>query len=247
MLILVSWSLKGCKVTIWKQNWGMLNWAWASQVALVTNMPVSAGEERDVGLIPGSGGSEEGMATHSSILAWRIPWMQDPGGLQSIGSQRVGHNWNDFNQFSSVAQLCPTLWPHGSQHTRLPCSQTPRACSYSCPSCQWCHPTISSSVVPFSSRLRSFPASGSFPDSVLYIRWPKYCIRSFPDSVIQFFTSGGPSIAVSASASILPMNIQDWFPLGLTGFISLQSRGRSRVFSNTTVQKHQLFGTQLSL
>ena len=118
--------------------------------------------------------------------------------------------------------------------------------AHSGPSCQWCHPTISSSVVPFSSHLLSFPASGSFPDSVLYVRWPKYCIRSFPDSVIWFFTSGGPSIAVSASASGLPMNIQDWFPLGLTGFISLQSRGCSRVFSNTTVQKHQFFGPQLS-
>ena len=116
-----------------------------------------------------------------------------------------------------------------NSHTRLPCSSpTRRACSNSCPSSQWCHPTISSSVVPFSSRLQSFPASGSFPMS-------------------QFFTSGDWSIGVSASASILPMNIQDWFPLGLTGWISLQSRELSRVFSNTTVQKHQFFGAQLSL
>ena len=96
-------------------------------------------------------------------------------------------------------------------------------CSNSCPLSWWCHPTILSSVIPFSSCLQSFPASGSFPMS-------------------QFFTSGGQSIGVSASASVLPMNIQDWFPLGLTGLVSLQSKGLSRVFSNTTVQKHQFFG-----
>ena len=114
-------------------------------------------------------------------------------------------------------------------HTRLPClSPIPRGYSNSCPLSWWCHPTISSFVVPFSSRLQSFPASGSFQMS-------------------QFFVSGGQSIKVSASASVLPMNIRDWFLLGWTGWISLQSRGLSRVFSNTTVQKHQFFGTQLSL
>ena len=100
--------------------------------------------------------------------------------------------------------------------------------SNSCPLSQWCHPTISSSVTSFSSRLQSFPASGSFP-------------------VSQFFASGGQSIGVSASASVLPMNIQDWFPLGWTCWISLQSNGLSRVFSNTTVQKHQFLGAQLSV
>ena len=100
--------------------------------------------------------------------------------------------------------------------------------SNSCPSSRWRHPTISSSVVPFSSCLQSFPASGSLPMS-------------------HFFTSGGQSIGASASASVLPMNIRDWFPLGLTGLISLQSKGLSRVFSNTTVQMHQFFGAQLSL
>ena len=121
------------------------------------------------------------------------------------------------------------LWPHGLQHTRPPCpSPTPRAYSNSCPSSQWCHPTISSSVVPVSSCLQAFPASGSFPMSHL-------------------FTSGSQSIGLSASLSVLPMNIQDWFPLGWTGWISLQSKGLSRVFSNTTVQKSQFFGTQLSL
>ena len=131
-------------------------------------------------------------------------------------------------QFSSVAQSCPTLWPHGLQHARPPCpSPTPRVYSNSCPLSWWYHPTISSSVVPFSSHLQSFPTSRSFQMS-------------------QFFTSGGQSIRVSASASVLPMNIQDWFPLGWTGWISLQSKGLSSIFSNTTVQKDQFFA-QLSL
>ena len=136
---------------------------------------------------------------------------------------------NPLNQFSSVVQSCATLRPHGLQHARPPCpSPAPRVYSNSCPLSQCCHPTISSAVVPFSSHLRFFPASGSFLMS-------------------QFFASGGQSIGVSASASVLPMNIQDWFPLGWTSWISLQPKGLSRVFSNTTVQKHQLFGTQLSL
>ena len=118
-----------------------------------------------------------------------------------------------------------SLRPHELQHARLPCpSPTPTACSNSCPSSWWCHPTISSSVVPFSSYLQYVPASGSF-------------------QINQFFTSSGQSIGVSASASLLTMNIQDWFPLGLTGWISLQSKGFSRVFSITTVQKHQFFGS----
>ena len=135
-------------------------------------------------------------------------------------------------QFSSVAES--SLWPDGLQHTRFPClSLTFGAYSNSRPSCQWCHTTISSSVIPFSSHLQSFPASGSFP-------------------VSQFFTTGGQSTGVSASASVLPVNIQDWFPLELIGWISLLSKWLSRVFSNTTVQKHQFFGTpffivQLSL
>ena len=136
-------------------------------------------------------------------------------------------------QFSSVRFSCSvmsdSLQPHGLQHSRLPCpSPTPKACSNSSPLSWWCHPTISSSVIPFSSCLQSFPASGSFPRS-------------------QFFTSGGQSIGVSALASVLPMNIQDWFPLGWTGLISLQSKELSRVFSNTTVQKHQVFGPKRSL
>ena len=128
----------------------------------------------------------------------------------------------------SCSVMSASWWPHGLQHTRLPYpSPSPGACSNSCSSSQWCHPTISSSVVPFSSCLQSFPASGSFLMS-------------------QFFASGGQSIGVSASAVLL-VNIQDWFPLGLTSWISLQSRGCSRFFSNTTVQKHQFFDAQLSL
>ena len=119
-----------------------------------------------------------------------------------------------------------SLQPHGLQHTASPCpSPTLRVYSNLCPLSWWCHPAISSSVVPFSSCPLSFPASWSFQMS-------------------QFFTSGGQSIGVSASASVLPMNIQDWFPLGWTGWISLQSKGLSRVFSNTTVQKQQFFSTQ---
>ena len=125
--------------------------------------------------------------------------------------------------------MSDSLQPHGLQHTRLPCpSPTPRVYSNSCPLNQWCHPTISSSVIPFSSCLQSFPASGTFQMS-------------------QLFASDGQSIGVSALASVLPMNTQDWSPLGWTGWISLQSKGLSRVFSNTTVQKHQSFSTQLSL
>ena len=130
-----------------------------------------------------------------------------------------------------AAQSCPTnsLQAHGLQPTRFPClSPSPRAYSNSCPLSQWCHPTISSSVVPFSSCLLSLLSSGSFPTS-------------------QLFPSGGQSIRASASASAFPVNIQGWYPLGLTGLISLLSKGLSKVFSNITFQKHQFFGTQPSL
>ena len=124
--------------------------------------------------------------------------------------------------------MSDSLRPHGLQHARPPCpSPTPRVYSNSCPLSWGCRPAISSSVIPFASCLQSFPASGS-------------SLRS------QFFATGGQSIRVSASASVLPINIQDGFPLGLTGLIFLQSKRLSRVFSNTTVQKHQFFGTQLS-
>ena len=135
--------------------------------------------------------------------------------------------------FSSIqfshSVVSDSLWPHGPQQARLPCPlPTAGVYSNSCPLSRWCHPNISSSVIPFSSHLQSVPASGSFQMS-------------------QFFASGGQRIGVSASASVLPMNIQDWFPLGWTGWISLQSKGLSRVFSNITVQKHQFFSTQFSL
>ena len=120
----------------------------------------------------------------------------------------------------SHSVVSDSLWPHGLQKARLPCpSPTPRACSNSFLLSLWCHPTISFSVVPFSFCLQSFPASGSFP-------------------VSQLFASGGQSMGASASASVLPMNIQGWFPLGWTVLISLYSKGLARVFSNTTVQKH---------
>ena len=135
-------------------------------------------------------------------------------------------------QFSSVqfshSVMSNSLWPHGLQNTRPPGpSPTLGAYPNSCPLSWWYHSTVSSSVVPFSSCLQYFPASGSF-------------------SMSQFFTSGGQSIGVSTSTSVFPMNIQDWSPLGWTGWISLQSKGLSRVFSNTTVQNHQFFGAQLS-
>ena len=130
---------------------------------------------------------------------------------------------------SLVAKSCLTLQPHGLQHPRLSSpSLSPGVCSDSCQSSQWCHPTISSCVICFSSCLQSFSASGSFPMS-------------------QLFASGGLSIGASASASVLSVNIQGWFPLGLTGFISLQSKGLSRVSSSATVQKHQFLSAQPSL
>ena len=128
----------------------------------------------------------------------------------------------------SCSVVSDSLWPHELQHARPPCpSPTPGVHPNPCPSSRWCHPTISSSVVPFSSCPQSFPASGSF-------------------QISQLFASGGQSIGISASASVLPMNVQDWSPIGWTGWISLQFKGFSRVFSNTTVQTHQFFGTQPS-
>ena len=126
----------------------------------------------------------------------------------------------------SCSVMSDSLQPHGLQHARPPCpSPAPRVYSKSCPLSQWYHPTISSDLIPFSSCLQSFPPSGSF-------------------QVSQLFASGGQSIGASASALVLPKNIQDWFPFGLTGLISLQSKGLS-VFSNTTVQKHQFFSAHL--
>ena len=136
---------------------------------------------------------------------------------------------NKKTSYCSVPKLCLTLRSHWLQHTRLPCLPlSPRVCSNSCALSQWCYLTTSSSDAPFSFCLKSFPASGSFPDSKL-------------------FASGGQSTGDSASASVPAMNIQDWFPLVWTGWIFLLFKGLWRVFSNTTAQKHQLFGAQLSL
>ena len=141
----------------------------------------------------------------------------------------LGEVWASLLLLFSHLVVSDYLPPHGLQHARLPCpSPSPGACSNSRPFSQWCNPAISSSVIPFFSRLQSFPASGSFQMS-------------------RLFTSGGQSVGVSASASVLPKNIQDWFPLGWTGLISLRVQGLSRVSSNTTVQKRQFFGALRSL
>ena len=138
-------------------------------------------------------------------------------------------NVKEIHGISLIQVVSNSLKPHVLQHARPPCpTPTPRACSNSCPSSQWCHPIISSSVLPFSSSLKSFPASGSF-------------------ALSELFSSGVQNIGVSASASVLPMNIQDWSPLGWTGWISLQFKGISSIFSNTTVQKHQFFCAQIPL
>ena len=140
----------------------------------------------------------------------------------------LGYSPSPSVQFNHLV-VSDSLPPHEPQHARPPCpSPIPRVHQNPCPLSQWCHPTISTSAIPFSSHLQSFPASGSFLMSLL-------------------FTSGSQSIGVSASASVLPMNTQDWSPLGWTGWISLQSKGLWRIFSNTTVQNHQFFSTQLLL
>ena len=163
------------------------------------------------------------MFTLSRIQILNHKWISASNNFQSTNKIKV-----NINKFSSVQSvLSNSLRPEGLQHARPTCPlPTPGVYSNSCPLSRWCHSIISSSVVPFSC-LQSFPASWSFP-------------------VIQLFTSGGQSIRVSASALVLPKNIQDWFPLGLTGLTSLLSKGLSRVFSNTTVQKHQFFSSQLS-
>ena len=171
----------------------------------------------------------------SSQSSFPLPWWTwGPCLPHFIATSCEWTIWSTWDSaFSSVqfsgSVVSDSLWPHELQHTRLPCpSPAPRVHPNPCPLSRWGHPTISSSVIPFSSCPQSFPASGSFQMS-------------------QLFTSGGQSIGVAASTSILPMNTQAWSPLGWTGWISLLSKGLSRVFSNTTVQKHQFFGAQLSL
>ena len=163
-----------------------------------------------------------------SSVAQSCPTLCDPMNC-STPALPVHHQLPEFTQthISSVTDSsCPTLWPHGLQHARLPCpSPTPGA--YSNSLSRWCHPTISASAVPFSSCLPSFPTSGSF-------------------SVSQLIASGGQNIGASALALVLLMNIQDWFPLRLTGLISLHSRGPQESSTTTQLKKHQLFGAQLS-
>ena len=160
------------------------------------------------------------LAIKSNEIFWKVTTWVDiklSDSMQSLSSVQFSHS-----------VVSNSLRRHESQHARPPCpSPTPGVYSDPCRLSWWCHPAISSSVVPF-SRLQSFLASGSFQMS-------------------QLFTSGGQIIGVSDSTSVLPMNTQDWSPLGWTGWISLQSKGLSRVFSNTTVQKHQVFSAQLSL
>ena len=155
---------------------------------------------------------------HPKISVW----------IHSFFDLSIFLRWSSSFQFS-LSVVSDSLWPYEPQHSRPPCpSLTPEVHPNPCPLSWWCHPTISSSVVPFSSCPQSFPPSGSFQMS-------------------ELFASGGQSIEVSASTSVLPMNTHDWSPLGRTGWISLQSKGLSRVFSNTTVQNHEFFGAQLSL
>ena len=209
----------------------------------------SAHGAEDPGSIPGWGqcpGEGNGNLLHYSCLENSM--VRGAWGATVHGWQRVRQDWittthtfkgkrtsvgaEKWNQFSSVTQLYLTLCDPmdcsmpGRQNSGP--SSTPRVYPNPCPLSRWCHPTVSSSVIPFSSCPQSFSASGSFQLS-------------------QLFASGGKIIGVSASTSVLPMNTQDWSPVGWSGWISLQSEGLSRVFSNTTVQKHQFFGAQLSL
>ena len=157
---------------------------------------------------------------------WVVNWAK----YQSFWKELNSHCWGKEQGCCSVAKSCLTLWSHGLQHARHPCpSLSPEVCLKSCPLSWWCHLTISSSATLFSFCLQSFLTSGFF----------------FPMS--WFFASGGQSMGVSASASVLPMNIQVWFSLGLTSWISFLSKGLSRAFSNSTVQKHQFFGAQPSV
>ena len=195
-----------------------------------------AGDMGDTGSIRGLGRSPgEGNRNPLQLSCLKNPmdrgaWWTTAHGVTKSRTHVSTYSLRSFSsvQFSHSVMSDPS-WPHKLQHARPPCpSPTPGVYPNSCPLSRWCHLTISSSVIPFSSCPQSLPASESFPMS-------------------QLFAWGGQNIGVSASASVLSMNTQDWSPLGWTGWISLQSKGLSRVFSNTTVQKHQLFCAQLSL
>ena len=171
-------------------------------------------------------GNPPGSSVHRILQARILEWVSIS--FSKDGKWIMSLREGAFCVTVSLSVVPDSLQPYGVQHTRLPCpSPTPRACSNSHPSSQWCHPAISSSVIPFSSCPQSLAASESFPMS-------------------QVFVWGGQSTGVSALASFLPKNTQDWSPSEWTGWISLKSKELSRVFSNTTVQKHQFFGPQLS-
>ena len=264
-LLRVPWTSMRSNQSILKEisalniHWKDWCWSWSSNT-LATWCKEPTHWKR---LKAGEGDDRGWDGWMASLIQWMWVWANSKrywrtgklGVLQSMQSQRVEHGWaaeqqqgrvrgmekrwrkdircTDNDWFSSVqfshSVMSDSLQPHELQHARPPCpSPTPRVHPNPCPLSQWCHPTISSSVVPVSSCPQSFPASGSFQMS-------------------QLFASGGQSIGVSASKSVLQMNTQDWSPLGWTDWISLQSKGLSRVFSNTTVQKHQFFSTQLSL
>ena len=207
------------RIIIW---WSRMSRGPSKVLLVVKNPPTNAGDIRNTGSIPGSGRSP-GEGNGNPLQCSCLENSMDRGAWQA-----TVHAVPKCSVQFSRSVMSNSLQPHGLQHTRPPCpSPNPGVYSNSCPSSKWCHPTISSSVIS-SSRPQSFPASGFFQMS-------------------QFFAKGGQIIGVSASASVLPMNIRDWFPLGWTGWISLQSKGLSRVFSNTTVQKHQFFAAQLSL
>ena len=200
-----------CKAT-WRLG-VLAGWGWVTQCAL-SFCPVRMRWE--------GGYLQPKKRAFAEELNWLAPWILDFPASQN--SEKCLLWW-----WFSCSVMSNSLQPHELQHARSPCpSPFPGACSNSCPLSRWCHLTISSSVVPFSSCLQSFPASGSFPMS-------------------QLFASGGQSIGASASASILRVNTQSWFPSGLTGWISLQSKGLSRAFSCTTVWNYQFFGAQPSL
>ena len=197
-----------------------MNFIFLLHACLVTQSCPTLGDPMGHNL-PGSSG-------HAILQARVLEWVAVSVIVQISQCAKIDWLLHTSVQFSRSV-MCDSLWPYGLQDARLSCpSPTPGACSNSCPLGQWYHPTVSSSVIPFSSCLQSSPASGSFP-------------------LDQFFASGGQSIGVSASASVLPKNIQDWFSLGWTRWMSLQSKGLSRVFSKITVQKHQFFSSQLSL
>ena len=215
----ISACFKSCCLMVWLPNlpecryW--LTYAPSEQGQVLTHTQLLGMIKNKIGCVD----SHKGWRDNEKLgMGWTIRFISTQG--HSLKTESV--------QFS-CSVMSDSLQPHEPQHTRPPYpSPAPGVHPNPYPLSWWCHPTISSSVVPFSSRPQSFPASRSFQMS-------------------QLFTSGGQSIGVSASTSVLPMNTQDWSPLGWTGWISLQSKGLSRVFSNTTVQKHQLFSAQLSL